>query len=299
MVESSKVQELNFTDLDFNIGNAQISVIMQPGFFYIQNPWFSKLHCHSCYEIHYIEQGEAKLNFSGCTEKLAENSVTIISPFVYHYTENSNAPIKKTSFMFYLKKSKTEDQSFDFYQQYHDIFEKIDTFLSVDCNHVYFKEMINTIKQFENGNASASFKFKNLFSLAFMETIDCLRELFQMNYKETDHRSQIVKEEENIRRIQIESFLDTHFDKNCTLLEMANHLYLSPRQTDRIFEQFFGLSFHQAVLMYRMERAKRMIVERVSSNQEIAFQLGYSSYNGFYKAFVHYTGMTPQKYSHI
>lgn len=281
-----------FSGLNFQIGNARIDIMMQPGFFRHDRGWHSDVHCHYAYEAHYIEKGTAELILSGKPVVLPEGSFTVVSPYLYHYTAYRHCEIVKISFLFRVKKIKAEEGAYDFFSDFTGVLEKTAPYATFPCNTAYWNALLHTVREAQAPDPLVSEKRKNLFSLAFIDFTQsaAARAAPPGTAEQADRFGR--REEDNVRRMQIEAYIDTNYRGNLTLEDLAGHLFLSERQAARIVREVTGLSFNKAVQKHRMECAKRMLLERTPI-KDIWVHLGYSSYGGFYKAFQKYTGTAP------
>jgi AraC-like DNA-binding protein len=94
----------------------------------------------------------------------------------------------------------------------------------------------------------------------------------------------------------IEDYFNEHYMEDVTLKDLANRLYLSEKQTDRMIKKAFGEGFSQHLCKIRMLIAKDLLTDTDKDVSEIALDVGYKSYNGFYLAFKQYVKMTPNQY---
>ena len=94
----------------------------------------------------------------------------------------------------------------------------------------------------------------------------------------------------------IEQFIERHFADNCGITALAQQLYLSERQTRSLVRQFLGDDFKKIILRRRMELAEIYLRDPSKSLEEIARQVGYTSYSGFNLAFKRHFGITPREH---
>jgi AraC family transcriptional regulator len=78
-----------------------------------------------------------------------------------------------------------------------------------------------------------------------------------------------------------------------TLAELAR---LSPWHFSRSFKQSFGVPPHKYHATRRIERAKKLLVNRELSVTAIALEVGFSETSTFTAAFHRLTGQTPSNY---
>lgn len=86
-------------------------------------------------------------------------------------------------------------------------------------------------------------------------------------------------------------------DEDLDLLKMAELLDLRADQVSALLNQFVGSSFNQYVNRYRIEEARKLMVEEPDRNiLSIAFAVGFNSKSTFYDAFQKIVGITPKEF---
>lgn len=297
MNELLKNREHRFIDLKLNIGNLLVNVILNQGFWDVDSLWYSPPHCHSFFEIHYIQKGEIELIVSEKSMVLKGDEVCIIPPFTYHCTKKTLKPTKKISILISFQKDKSDQGKDDAYSYYKNVYCRLNRLISFRCTKSYFQDIIKTIENYEFEKPSRSYKLQNLLSLALIEATGTVADTLKLGADAAGPDNMFQEQDEdNVRRVKIESYICYNYNKNITLEDMAAFMFLSPRQTDRIVKEVTGLNFNLLLLKHRMEVAKLMMLNSEAPLGEIAVKLGYSSYNGFYKAFKSYVGLTPVDY---
>lgn len=88
----------------------------------------------------------------------------------------------------------------------------------------------------------------------------------------------------------------THLPAEASLAGLSDQLHLSPSQTKRLIKASYGTTFKEKLIGARIARAKHLIGMGELSLEEIAAEVGYSSYNAFFAAFKNAEGMTPSQY---
>ena len=100
-----------------------------------------------------------------------------------------------------------------------------------------------------------------------------------------------------IRKHKIEVFLHhslTSKGAAITLGDLADYLYISPRQTSRFIKEAFNLTFKELLTRHRMIYAKKLLNNPTLSAIDVAYAVGYSSYNGFLQAYKKHYGEMPR-----
>ena len=91
----------------------------------------------------------------------------------------------------------------------------------------------------------------------------------------------------------IEEYLLQHFRDPEGLAGLAAQLYLSERQTRNLVKKYYGQEYKTLIIKQRMEFADMLLSDTTRSLEEIAEEVGYRSYSGFYQAYTKYFGISP------
>jgi AraC family transcriptional regulator len=91
-------------------------------------------------------------------------------------------------------------------------------------------------------------------------------------------------------------FMHDNYGRELTLEEIAAAAYLSEFHFARLFKQITGLTPHVYLANFRIERARKLLVETRIPIIEIAAMVGYQSQSHFTKIFKSITGLTPRTY---
>ena len=93
------------------------------------------------------------------------------------------------------------------------------------------------------------------------------------------------------------SYISENYALQITVSELANHLNLSVRHTEKIIKQRLNSTFTGVLNEHRITVARALIKSEVEcSFEEVAYRVGYVSYSYFYKQFKKITGLSPSEY---
>lgn len=84
----------------------------------------------------------------------------------------------------------------------------------------------------------------------------------------------------------IYDFIETNYNKNIRLCDLADVLHISERQTQRIIKEETGNTFTDELARYRIFMAEHLMKTTEMTMYEIADYVGYGSYSGFWKAYI-------------
>lgn len=86
----------------------------------------------------------------------------------------------------------------------------------------------------------------------------------------------------------IREFFSLNYHKNIQLSDLAEALFLSAMQTQRVVKKYTGKTFGENLLQQRMTVAENLMQTTEMTLAEIAEYVGYHSYCGFWKAYKKY-----------
>ncbi|MEM0911731.1 MAG: AraC family transcriptional regulator [Pseudomonadota bacterium] len=91
-------------------------------------------------------------------------------------------------------------------------------------------------------------------------------------------------------------YVAKHYSQNIALETLAQQTHLSTYHFARLFKQTIGVTPHQFVIQYRIERAKQMLLEPSPILYDVALSCGFSDQAHFTRIFKQYEGATPKQY---
>ncbi|MGI5893686.1 MAG: helix-turn-helix domain-containing protein [Candidatus Merdivicinus sp.] len=102
------------------------------------------------------------------------------------------------------------------------------------------------------------------------------------------------------RIIQTVTYMEENLQHPIRVPELADQVYLSTRQYDRIFREVYGMSPSAYLAEMRLNRACQLMTDRSISLGDISEQCGFSDIAFFYRCFRKRFDMTPKQYrSHL
>ncbi|MBR4079037.1 MAG: helix-turn-helix transcriptional regulator [Christensenellaceae bacterium] len=98
------------------------------------------------------------------------------------------------------------------------------------------------------------------------------------------------------RLAELEYIIDAQFMTKLNREAVAEKLFISTRQLDRICKKRYGKTFHEQLTERRMATAIAMLKDTDMTAEEISHAVGFLSSSNFYKAFTEKFEMTPYQY---
>lgn len=106
-----------------------------------------------------------------------------------------------------------------------------------------------------------------------------------------------VKFGPDVKRLaELEYIIDAQFMTKLNREAVAEKLFISTRQLDRICKKRYGKTFHEQLTERRMATAIAMLKDTDMTAEEISHAVGFLSSSNFYKAFTEKFEMTPYQY---
>lgn len=90
--------------------------------------------------------------------------------------------------------------------------------------------------------------------------------------------------------------IEEHYGDRLSLQTIASQLSVCKEHLSRAFKKERGCTVTEHIHTVRIDLAKNMILEDQLSLKEICYELGYQSYNDFYRNFRKLTGISPREF---
>ncbi len=98
------------------------------------------------------------------------------------------------------------------------------------------------------------------------------------------------------RVVEALGWMRRHLHVPLRLVDVAHHVHVSPSHLRQLFVDGMGISFREALLQLRMQKAKLLLLNSELSISEVARQVGYQDPHHFSRAFSRAEGITPTFY---
>ena len=110
----------------------------------------------------------------------------------------------------------------------------------------------------------------------------------------------ITPENERIKNqtLKIAHYIQTHYTDDLSIENVSRALSYSPRHIQRMVSGYFGMSFSNLVLCYRIGHAQHLLYLTDLTIEQISERCGFSSSKIFTRHFKEQHGMTPTEYRH-
>ena len=105
-----------------------------------------------------------------------------------------------------------------------------------------------------------------------------------------------VKGDDEDKIARIRSFLKRNSFKKVSLKDAAELVCLSPKYLSRLFKQGVGMGFSEYKLKFKLDEAKRLLLNTNYNVDQIAYKLGYNNVESFIRLFKRRGALTPTEY---
>lgn len=247
-------------------------------------------HNHFVFEIQFFETGSGVIYIGENEIPITPGSVHFIGPGIYHAMKPSkDDPLSRFYIQFTFKDTFHHDDYFPELEtrEIKEILLNADYFQFSDT--AVMKSFTERIKA-ELASPSLGY-YTNIQSMFMQMIVHIVRSL----RPEKASYPLLPKGLDDLRSRVIEYFF-TRYKEHLMLEELAGLLNLSTKQTNRIIQGYYGVSFKQKLLETRMEVAKDLLLTSHLSLRQIAEEVGYTQPRNFSELFLKRTGLTPSQY---
>ena len=155
-------------------------------------------------------------------------------------------------------------------------------------NKIYL--VLNELKRLDLNSST-----KNLFVRA--KIYELFSHLYNRNVDQNIEQCPFLTNEENFKKIQkAKNIIISNMTNPPSLVELSNEINLSLKKLKEGFKKIYGKPVYQYLLEYKMELAKKLLLENSYNVNEVSLKLGYSTSSHFITAFKNKYGLTPKNF---
>lgn len=104
----------------------------------------------------------------------------------------------------------------------------------------------------------------------------------------------LPRAQQHVARAQ--QYIHQHYAEHITIQQVAQAQFLDRSHLARLFKTSTGLTPHEYLLRYRLNRAKEALAYSCLPLSAIAQAVGFEQYSSFYRSFIAQEGVTPQQW---
>ncbi len=256
----------------------------------------SIFHSHNFLELLVVQSGKAILHIEDeAPIALESGSLVFLNQHVPHMIESDlSEPLSTYLILFSLSpRSQTEKIPHEWVE---DEMRILDAMLSSrflcgtdDCGCLHELEHITQSSQ--TRNLGELVKIKNYMSNLLMGAFQSFTR-FPIR-RDFDN---ILLNAPILNTSRITRYIREHFTENISLTSVAESLFYSPRQCQRIIQESLGISFSDYVTDLRLAYAKKLLATTGYCTEKIAECAGFKNGKSFTRLFQAREGITPYRY---
>ena len=276
-------------ELEFTVGGVSCMLVdLQPDNRELRRQGKYYEHYHPCFELHYIEKGEASYLCGKKTVAVPAGTLLIIPPRMYHKELSSTAGTEKMTLTLEISPPpRSADKKFC------NAFPRLEA-VSVYVNDAVVREELVKLKRLALTMDGGFITREKMRALAHSFTVD----LYDLLSKDAPCDTELSKDVALTREYEIDTFMALNFMSNSARDELAERLHVSPRQLHRIIKKSYGKTYREKLLEIRLEIALSFLRDTDKSIGEISEELGYSNSASFTAFIKSSTGKTPGELRH-
>ena len=260
----------------------------------INEDWFMEPNVHDFFEMVYMKRGDVIFQIENDQVKLGPNNIVIIKPNRTHklLVKSKNGC---EFIVFSFKLVDFEDPGFSkvLMEDFIDFVEgeRAEPYHSLKVgqrNEII--QLLNGIVNEKNGNnLDSEFLIRLMVLEIFVYLSRALRIEWENSMKD---KSPKLKE---LIKISV-NYINSNYEKELTLADISNFVFLSPSYFVRIFKEEMDVSPISYLLRVRIQKAKEMLETTDMKISDIALMVGFSNHQRLNEIFKKITGITPTAY---
>ena len=252
-------------------------------------------HTHAYCELFVCIQGHVVLQCSDYQITLEKNDLALIPPGVLHVklpnTEGHDADVWRCIGFVCVKRRGARHR--DLYSLLHPLCTGHKPILVRDA-----PDLTATAAGIVDAQASAIDTNHRLLSA--LRTVELLTQFALQSKAQTEIAPLPTMQIKDIQRAAaLENLITSQFMYELDTDHVAQMLYISPRQLERIVKARYGTTLREAITNMRVRTAAHMLLESDIALDQIASAVGFSSRGTFERNFVKAYGVTPLKYRKV
>lgn len=253
-----------------------------------EEPQQTLLHSHISTELFVCGQGEVTLKTEDGFLVLHPGDAAVIPPHVPHLKYQVEPCTEGYAISFLCALHRTRNTS-DLYRQLHHFVSGTQIFVYRDAPYI-FQGVQKIIREADHTDKR----------MPVLHLAELLLQMLDSPYSSTVESSSVSADpKQNVdiqRMMELDKRIATAYRSDWNNRAIAEQLFISPRQLDRIVWKRYGKTLHQVILDKRMEKAEQLLLHSDKTIHEIAILAGFGSGGGLYRECKKRHNLTPTQY---
>jgi len=243
-------------------------------------------HCHSCYELFYVESGDCCFLIDDQIVDLHAGDFILVTPMSLHYTRYVLGPCRRTVILF--RGEDILDDVRELMPQSAVFFSQTSVFRVPEAKRAQVAAILEcmTAEDEIRDERSAVMLKMALQSLLLLCGRVCS---FLFEPPADIHTS-------DRQILQAAQYICQNYMEQLTSADVARAVGFSPNYLSRKFKAATGIGLHEYIVFVRLQHAAQELVSTADSITTIALRCGFSDSNYFKDSFKRKYGVTPRNY---
>lgn len=248
-------------------------------------------HWHSEIEILHMIEGEMIVDLADGVCNLKKGDILIIGANKIHgYIEGD--PLRKIDIILFNHAMLEElIKDIESFQWVFPMLLGVTHMTSNEGSNHLLEQQINSLI-LEYTQQEPGYKYAMVARLYDFVTL-LLRALPKKTY--TKEMLELLQKKSNML-LKINLFIKEHYQDDISLDQISKIAGYSTFHFIRVFKSFTGITFMKYLTYFRLEKARKLLLETDESIVDIAFQSGFGSIKTFNRVFKEYSGCTPSDF---
>lgn len=243
-------------------------------------------HCHTCYELYYVNSGSCRFLVEEHFYDLRAGDLLLIPPMVLHYTRYTFGPCVRTVILF-----RHEDMTDDTLRCLHASGQMLDETSLFHISPASLDQVNNCLRQM-----TVEDRISDDYSLFLRKCY--LQSLLVLCLRGNDALAAAPEEiqTDDQQVLRAARFINENYMNPITTEDVARAVSFSPNYLSRRFRVAAGVGLHEYIVFVRLHHAAHELVTTSDSITVIALRCGFSNSNYFKDSFKKKYGVTPRQY---
>lgn len=265
-------------ELTLNISGMQVQIIRITHLQKTEKPWQIKNHAHLNWEFHYVISGSGTIATMGNTINVSTRHLYITPPFSLHKQISNADCLEEYCIECSLIPPISPSTEFAGAEllKFFNLRDAVASNSFVMSNHLH--SMHIALTELLTSDTPSLVRIEGMLIYLISEYLDCVisgGRKKRISQNDQSHGNQAIA---------IKNYLDANICNPVTTQDIADLMYMSSRQIDRIFSKQYNMTAFQYLQNLRTKAAINLITNTSIPFTDIAKNTGFSSYRQMVRA---------------